>query len=49
MLGSLVNTAFNDIIKGMLTEAITIGPRESLSSNLSVQTHLARIDAARCA
>jgi integrase len=41
-----VNTAFNDIIKGMLTEAITIDHAKAYLESV-VQTHLARIDAAR--
>ena len=48
VLGPLVNTAFNDIIKPMLTEAITLEDVKTYLDSV-VQTHLAQIDAARWA
>ena len=44
VLGPLVNTAFNDIIKPMLTEAITLEDVKTYLDSV-VQTHLAEIDA----
>ncbi|MCC5991164.1 MAG: hypothetical protein JJT99_01455, partial [Rhodobacteraceae bacterium] len=48
LLGPLVNTAFNDIIKSMLIEAITLEDVKTYLDSV-VQTHLAQIDAARWA